>query len=306
MKLRNYIRNIIAAIILVGAVGGCSSVPLTGRSRVNLVSDDVILTSSFQQYRDFMSKASISSDARQTQRVRTIGSKIAQATDAYLRTVGLESEAKLFQWEFNLVRSDEVNAFCMPGGKIVVYEGLLKYASTDDELATVMAHEVAHAVAKHANERMSQELMRQYGGNILGIALGGKSPAVQQIAGVVYGIGSQVAVMLPYSRTHEYEADRIGLYLMAIAGYNPESAVSFWQKMSAGKGSGANDSDMFSTHPSDSKRISAIRAELPKVNTFMYGDKQTTPPQPKLTKEIQKQNDALGNANRKVPIETRY
>lgn len=285
---------------------GCSSVPLTGRSRLNLVSDNVILESSFRQYSDFMRKAPISTDARQTERVRRIGVNIARATESYLRTLGMADEISKFKWEFNLVRSGEVNAFCMPGGKIVVYEGLLRYASTDDELATVMSHEVAHALAKHANERMSQQIMKQYGAQALSLALYDKSFATRQIAAVVYGLGSELLVMLPYSRTHEYEADRIGLYLMAIAGYNPASAVTFWQKMSAGKG-GDKGTDIFSTHPSDGGRIRAIQEELPKIEAALRESRTKALPQPARAKRLQQQEaKATSQKKQHRQIKTHY
>ena len=159
----------------------------------------------------------------------------------------------------------QVNAFCMPGGKIVVYEGLLPLVSSDDELAVVVGHEVAHAVAKHSNERMSQQLMAQYGAAILGAAVSNKSAAVQQAANTVYGVGAQYGVMLPFSRKHESEADYMGLVFMTMAGYNPDVAVNFWKKMSAGK-SGSMP-EFMSTHPSDATRIAEIQKVLPAIKT---------------------------------------
>ena len=154
----------------------------------------------------------------------------------------------------------------MPGGKIVVYEGLMQLVDSDDELAVVVGHEVAHAVAKHSNERMSQQLMAQYGAQIIGQALTNKSAAVQQIGNSVYGLGAQYGVMLPFSRKHESEADYMGLVFMTMAGYNPEVAVNFWQKMSAGK-SGATP-EFMSTHPSDATRISDIQKYLPELEKY--------------------------------------
>ena len=176
---------------------------------------------------------------------------------------GLASEIKNFAWEFNLVKDQQVNAFCMPGGKIVVYEGLMKLVSSDDELAVVIGHEVAHAVAKHSNERMSQEIMAQYGAQILGSTLVDKSQTVQSLAGKVYGIGAQYGVMLPFSRKHETEADYMGLIFMTMAGYNPDVAITFWQKMSAAGGSSVPE--FMSTHPSDARRISEIQQALPAI-----------------------------------------
>lgn len=217
-------------------LAGCSSVPLTGRKQLLLVSDQEVLSSSLTQYKDYIKSAQKSTNATQTAMVVRVGKNIAAATERYLRSNGLSDEIKEFAWEFNLVKSDEINAFCMPGGKIVVYEGLMKLVSSDDELAVVLGHEVAHAVAKHSNERISQQMLTQYGAQILGQTLSQKSEMVQAIAGTVYGVGAQYGVTLPFSRKHETEADYMGLILMTMAGYNPDKAVTFWQKMSASSG----------------------------------------------------------------------
>ncbi len=256
--MKRLIGLLVATLLLLTS---CGSVPLTGRKQVLLVGDQEVLTASLTQYNDYIKSAKISTNQAQTAKVVRVGKKIAAATEAYLKANGLESEIKNFSWEFNLVQSNDVNAFCMPGGKIVVYEGILPYTSTDDELAAIMGHEVAHAVAKHSNERMSQQLMTEYGAAILGTAISGTSSAVQNIAGTVYGLGAQYGVMLPYSRKHEYEADHMGLIFMAIAGYNPEAAISFWQKMAQGKGAGIPE--FMSTHPSDASRIAQIQKYLP-------------------------------------------
>ena len=177
----------------------------------------------------------------------------------------MESELQNFRWEFNLIKDKQHNAFCMPGGKIVVYEGILDLTPTDDDLAVVLGHEVAHAVAKHSNERMSQQLVAQYGAAILGAALSKKSAATQQLASTVFGLGTQVGVMLPFSRKHESEADYMGLVFMTMAGYNPNVAVGFWQRMSQG---GSSVPELLSTHPSDETRIAAIRRYLPEMEKY--------------------------------------
>ena len=188
-------------------LAACSSVPLTGRKQMLLVSDSEVLSSSLTQYSDYMKTATKSTSKNGSAMVTRVGKKIAAATEQYLKNNGLESEIKNFSWEFNLVKDDQVNAFCMPGGKIVVYEGLMQLVDSDDELAVVVGHEVAHAVAKHSNERMSQQILAQYGMAILSSALSEKSGAVQSVATSVFGLGAQVGFMLPYSRKHEYEAD---------------------------------------------------------------------------------------------------
>jgi len=236
---------------------GCSSVPITGRSQLNLVSDADVLSSSLTEYQGYMASAKVSTNKTQSTLVTQVGTRLAAATETYLRNNGMESELSNFAWEFNLVQDDEVNAFCMPGGKIVVYEGLMKVVSSEDELAVVIGHEVAHAVAKHSNERMSQQVLAQYGSSILTAAIAKKSAAVQSLAGKIYGLGTQYGVMLPFSRKQEYEADYMGTILMTIAGYNPEAAIAFWEKMSQTGSSSAPE--FMSSHPSDANRISALK-----------------------------------------------
>jgi predicted Zn-dependent protease len=260
-----------AALLL---LSGCGSVPLTGRKQMLLVGDHAVLSASLTQYSDFMKGATISADKEGTAKVIRVGKNIAAATEAYLKEHGMESEIKNFAWEFHLVKSPDVNAFCMPGGKIVVYEGIMPFTGTDDELAAVLGHEVAHAVAKHSNERMSQQLVASYGGAILGQAISGQSSAVQSVANTVYGLGAKYGVMLPYSRKHELEADHMGLIFMAMAGYNPESAISFWTKMSQGKSGSVPE--IMSTHPSDTHRISEIQKYLP--DAMGYYKKENTKP----------------------------
>jgi predicted Zn-dependent protease len=253
-------------------LNGCSSVPITGRKQLNLVSDEQVLSSSIASYNSFMTSAkqanAISKDQTRTAQVIRVGQKIAAATEAYLRATGLESDIKNFAWEFNLVKSDEMNAWCMPGGKIVVYEGLMKIVSSDDDLAVVLGHEVAHAVAKHSNERMSQQVAAQAGAQVLAGVLSGQSYQTQTIAQQVYGLGAQYGVMQPFSRKHESEADKMGLVLMTIAGYNPQNAITFWQKMSANSQSSVPE--FLSSHPSHETRIKDLTQWVPEVKA-QYG-----------------------------------
>ena len=243
-------------------MAGCGSVALTGRKQLLLVSDQEVFQAGLTQYSEYMASSQVSSDAKSTAMVKKVGAKLAAATEHYLRSNGLESELSNFAWEFNLVKDSQVNAFCMPGGKIVVYEGLLAVAQNEAELAVVLGHEIAHAVAKHSNERMSQQMMAQYGAAILSQALSQKSAAVQAAATSVFGLGSQVGLILPYSRKHEYEADYMGIVFMELAGYDSSSSVEFWTKMSAG---GDDASDFLSTHPSDAKRISELQRRIPEA-----------------------------------------
>ena len=244
----------------------CSTVPLTGRRQMLLVSDSELLTASLTQYDQYMKTAKKSTDKDKTATVVRVGKKIAEATETYLKQNGLENELKHFRWEFNLINDNQVNAFCMPGGKIVVYEGLLRLTASDDELAVVVGHEVAHAVAKHSNERMSQGLMTQFGASIVNAALSERSMAMRQLGATVFGLGAQLGVILPYSRKHESEADYMGLVFMTMAGYNPEVAVTFWQKMSTAGNGGTPE--VLSTHPSDATRIAAIKRYLPEMGKY--------------------------------------
>ena len=249
----------------------CGSVPITGRKQLNLVSDSEVLQSSLASYTSFMQTATISTQKTQSAQVTRVGQRIAAATEAYLRYAGMENELQNFAWEFNLVKSDDVNAWCMPGGKIVVYEGIMNLVGSDDELAVVIGHEVAHAVAKHSNERMSQQVLAEYGAQAIGIFTSGKSVETQRIAQQVYGLGAQYGVMQPFSRKHESEADKMGLVLMTIAGYNPDVAITFWQKMAAT--TTQEPPEFMSSHPSHATRISDIQKWLPEVKKQYGGNK---------------------------------
>ena len=261
-------KRLIAIIVLAALAAGCATVPITGRRQLSLVSDSEVLSSSLTQYRDYMGKAKVSGNRTQSAQVERVGRRIADATERYLRANGLGKEVSSFAWEFNLVEDKEINAFCMPGGKIVVYTGLMGLVSSDDELAVVLGHEVAHAVAKHSNERMSQQLVAQAGAAAVGVATQGRSAMVQAAASGVYGLGAQYGALLPFSRKHESEADYMGLALMTMAGYDPSAAPAFWRKM-ASKGSGKTP-ELLSTHPSDSTRIAALEKAIPEIRS-KYG-----------------------------------
>lgn len=200
-----------------------------------------------------MATAKKSTNQAATQEVVRVGSRIAQAVETYMRNNGRANEIKNYSWEFNLVQDPTPNAFCMPGGKIVVNEGILPYTQDDAGLAIVLGHEVAHAVANHSSERISQHVLANAGGQVLGVLLQNSSSVSQNVAQQVYGLRAQYGVMLPYSRSNESEADHLGLIFAAMAGYNPQAAIGFWQRM-ASAGGGAVP-EFLSTHPSDSRRI---------------------------------------------------
>jgi len=237
------------------------------------VSDDQVLSLSLQQYNDYIKSAKKSTDKASIALVDNVGRRIAGAVEAYFKSVGQEKLLAGYQWEFNLVDDPQVNAFCMPGGKIVVYTGILPYTQDETGLAVVLGHEVGHAIAKHANERMSQQMAVSYGGAAVGAALGSSSAIVQTIGAQVYGLGAQVGVMLPFNRKQELEADHLGLILMAIAGYDPNTAIPFWERMS--QQGGSKPIELLSTHPSDNTRIAEIRKALPEAVKY-YGKGSTT------------------------------
>lgn len=258
------IKIFLPIILLAITVYYCSTVPITGRSQLNLIPASEINALSFQQYDEFLKNNKLSTDAEKSAMVKRVGVNIQRAVETYFAQNNLSRELQGYAWDFNLVESPEVNAWCMPGGKVVVYTGLLPVAQDETGLAVVMGHEIAHAIAQHGNERMSQGLLQQLGGVALSVALKDEPALTQNLFMAAYGVGTTVGVMLPFSRKHESEADRLGLIFMSMAGYNPNAAVDFWTRMSAMKG-GAQPPEFLSTHPSDATRIADIRKHLPEA-----------------------------------------
>jgi predicted Zn-dependent protease len=257
------------AIALLLFADSCSTVPLSGRSRVNFVNESEMQTAAAQSYttllKDPSTKVLNNADAA---RVKRIGQKIATAVTQYMNANGYGSQIAGFKWEFNLIDSKEVNAWCMPGGKVAVYSGILPVAKDDAGLATVMGHEIAHAVAQHSSERASQTAIAQLGGSLLGAATAGKSETAQAAIGQLYGAGAQAGYLLPNSRTQESEADHLGLIFMSMAGYNPSNAVTFWQRMSASSNSSQKPPEWLSTHPADATRVAQIQKNLPEAQRY--------------------------------------
>ena len=243
---------------------GCAEVPLTHRKGLHLVPDSELLTLSFQQYRQVLRESRLSTEQEEVQMVRRVGQKIAKAAEGFLRDSGRENQIKNYQWEYNLIADDKVvNAWCMPGGKIAVYTGILPFTKDETGLAVVMGHEVAHAIAGHGNERMSQALLANMGGLALSIALSSKPKQTRELSMIAFGVGATVGVLLPYSRLHESEADRMGLMFMARAGYDPRAAVLFWGRMNE-KG-GPRPPEFLSTHPAPASRIDNLKAYIPEA-----------------------------------------
>ncbi len=255
-KIRLFLMTLVAALLMTSC-GTTSTVPITGRKQTLMVSDGDVLSLSNQQYQEFMKSAKASTNSTNSAMVKRVGQKLAQAVVSYLNANGLAAETQNYAWEFNLVQSSEVNAWCMPGGKIVVYEGLLPVTQDEASLAIVLGHEIAHAVAKHSAERLSNEYKKQYGTQILGAVLqgAGMGEGAQQLIALGTQLGSELWTS-GFSRKQESEADHMGLIFAAMAGYDPQVATTFWQRMAAqSSGSGG----LFSDHPSDADRIKNIQ-----------------------------------------------
>jgi predicted Zn-dependent protease len=248
----------------------CKTVPVTGRKQLNLVPNSMIQSMAFSQY-DSVVKVSrtLPSYDAQAQLVNKVGSRIQQAVESYMQQNNMSKELKGFKWEYNVIDENMVNAWCMPGGKVVVYTGLLPISQTEEGLAVVMGHEIAHAIARHGNERMSEGLVVAFGGMVLEEALKNKKQETQLIFLALYAIGSNLAFSLPNSRMQESEADKLGLIFMSMAGYNPEEAIPFWQRMSQ-VNKGAKVPQFLSTHPSDETRIKKLSALIPEIKTQYY------------------------------------
>jgi predicted Zn-dependent protease len=242
----------------------CAEVPVTGRKGLHLVPESQLLTLSFQQYDQVLKESKLSKDQKSVQMVRRVGEKIAGAAEAFLRDSRRGEQIKNYRWEYNLIADDKVvNAWCMPGGKIAVYTGILPFTKDETGLAVVLGHEVAHAIADHGNERMSQGLLANMGGMALSVALSQKPAQTQELFMTVFGAAANVGLLLPYSRLHENEADRIGLMFMARAGYDPREAVPFWERMN--KQGGSRPPEFLSTHPAPATRIANIKAAIPEA-----------------------------------------
>lgn len=252
----------LSSLALIAIMVSCSKVPITNRNQLNLLPESQMISMSLTSYRDFLKEnPPVPSSDANAQMVTNVGRRISSAVETYMRQNKMADRIAGFKWEFNTVNSKEANAWCMPGGKIVVYTGLLPITQDEAGLAFVMGHEVAHAIARHGNERMSQMMVTQMGGIALDVALTNKSAQTRSIFLTAYGVGATVGAILPYSRLHEGEADKLGLIFMSIAGYDPRVAVGVWQRFS--KVGGGKPPEILSTHPSDATRIKNIQAYLP-------------------------------------------
>ena len=252
----------ISSYLLVGiGLVACVTNPITGRSSIQIANNSEIATAAASEYRSTLSKAKVVTGTADANRIKNVGVKIKNAAYAYYKSIGRESALAGYNWEFNLIQDSQLNAWCMPGGKVAFYSGIMPVCKDDNGVAVVMGHEVSHALAGHGNERISQAMLAQYGGSLLGGSISNS-----QWAGIferLYPVGAQVG-LLAYGRKQESEADEMGLYLMAMAGYDPRNATSFWQRMEASS-TGNRQPEFLSTHPNPQNRIADLNADMPKA-----------------------------------------
>ncbi len=260
---------LLIACLLLTVLAGCSTVPITGRSQFNTIPDSLINSMALEQYSEFLKDPAnkLSTDAEKTAMVQRVGSRIADAVTRYMTEHHMADRIAGYQWEFKLIENKEKNAWCMPGGKVVVYTGILEMTQDEAGLAVVLGHEIAHAIARHGAERMTQGLMVSLGGVALDQAMKNEPSRTREIFLTSYGVGATVGLILPYSRTHEREADRLGLIFMAMAGYDPEAAVGFWERMAKSK-DGADLPEFLSTHPASESRIRSIKNNMDEARRY--------------------------------------
>ncbi|MBF0626219.1 MAG: M48 family metallopeptidase [Magnetococcales bacterium] len=246
---------------------GCANVALTGRRQVALLPESQVLGMSFQAYDKMLKESEQETGTRDAAMVQRVGQRIQQAVERYFGEQGQREVLKNFRWEYRLVKNPAKNAACYPGGKVVVNTGLLPVSRTEAGLAAVLGHEIAHAVANHGNERMSQEMLARMGGSLLSQAIGGMNPRQVELVRAAYGLGTQYAALLPYSRLHESEADRLGTIFMAMAGYDPREAVGLWERMARGE-KGGGGMEFLSTHPLPATRIRDLQNSMPEAMAY--------------------------------------
>ncbi|RYY40779.1 MAG: M48 family peptidase [Chitinophagaceae bacterium] len=264
----NIVRTVTAFFISSAIIIGCAKNPITGRSQLSLLPESELQTMGNQQYREFLNTARVVSPSadRDAEMVRRVGQRLVNAVVAYHKQNGISDRLEGYKWEYNLVNDKQVNAWCMPGGKIVVYTGLLPVTRNEAALAAVIGHEICHALFQHGNERMSQGMVQQGLGSALALAVSNKPSATQNLFLQAYGVGSTVLGTLPFSRKQESEADHYGLIWMAMAGYNPNESVALWERMA--QAGGAQQPEILSSHPSDATRIRQIKQWLPEAMKF--------------------------------------
>ncbi len=253
-------KKIIALVVIFVAVSACKTNPFTGKKVLNFYPNSQIFPTAFAQYNQFLGENKVVKGTAEANTIRKVGQRISSAAERWLSANGHAGYLSDYKWEYNLVNDETVNAWCMPGGKIVFYTGILPITQTETGIAVVMGHEVAHALADHGAQRMSAGTLQQLGAVAGNIAI--QDEQARNTFNQAYGLGSSVGVMLPFSRSHETEADRIGLQIMAIAGYNPDEAAELWRRMKV-KSGGQAPPEFMSTHPSNDTRINNLTAWAP-------------------------------------------
>lgn len=260
--------------IVVFVLFSCKTNVFTGKKTFNFVPDSTLFPMAFSQYDQFLGENKVITGTKESEMINRVGQKIKTAAQRWLNSIGEEQYLKNYEWDYKLVEDETVNAWCMPGGKIVFYTGILPICESETGVAIVMGHEVAHALANHGGQRMSASQAQAIGaaGVAIGSQVAGLEQSTQQLIGQAYGLGSQYGVMLPFSRSHETEADKIGLYLAAIAGYNPDEGARLWERMKANSG-GQAPPEFMSTHPSNDSRIANLKKLAPeaKAEAAKYG-----------------------------------
>ena len=263
---RPLVVSLCALALVAVLIAACATVPITGRKQLSLIPDSQMHQLSYQQYDQVIAESELSKDAEATAMVQSVGHRIQVAVEDYFARQGMSNHLDGYRWEFQLIESDQVNAWCMPGGKVAFYSGILPLCRDETGIAVVMGHEVAHAIAEHGSERMSQQLAIQMGGIALNEAVKNEPEQTQAIYLAVFAVGAQYGAMLPYSRLHESEADHMGLIFMAMAGYDPREAPKFWERMAAA--GGAKPPEFMSTHPSDETRIRQLNERMPEAMRY--------------------------------------
>lgn len=258
----------IIVILILSLLGySCATVPVTGRKQLSLVSNSEILPMSFDSYKTVLDSSKMSTNKQQVDMVKRSGANIQKAVEQFMAQNGWSDQLQGYAWEFNLIDENIVNAWCMPGGKVAFYTGIMPVCQDETGVAVVMGHEVAHAIANHGAERMSQGLLQQMGGVALDVAVANQPDETRALYGMAYGVASNYGAMLPFSRLHESEADKMGLIFMAMAGYDPREAPKFWERMAA-KSGGSAPPEFMSTHPSHDTRIEDLNAQIPEAMKY--------------------------------------
>jgi predicted Zn-dependent protease len=278
--MRKRSKSIVALAGLLVVLAGCAEVPITGRRQLSFVPASLVTSMSIEQYDQLISQSKVVTGTPQAVMVKSVGEKIVKAVEEYTKTHGLKDPFAGYKWEFNLIQDPNVNAFAMPGGKVVVYTGILPVAQNEAGLATVLGHEIAHVFAGHGEERLSQGLLAQLGEVGLAAALQKQPEQTKNLFMSAYGLGAQVGILLPFSRVQENEADHLGMIFMAMAGYDPHAAVAFWERMAAAGQGKAKPPEFLSTHPADATRIKKLQELVPEAMEYYHPAGTQGPGQP--------------------------